>query len=99
MEKSSTARDFPVARAAYSLLKDVSSSFGFSAWNRGRIVCQKSQLKRALHKTKESPTSSLTLSNDPFPPPPRPVGKRTPVLAGLVRENSRNSRQFESESD
>lgn len=73
MEKSSITRDFPIAKAAYTLLKDsVSSSFGFPGWNKGRIVCQKSQLKRILSNAQspsEEPKSSdvINLSNLPFP--------------------------------
>ncbi|KAL3513250.1 hypothetical protein ACH5RR_025967 [Cinchona calisaya] len=73
MEKSSIAVDFPVAKAVYSLLKDsVSPSFGFPGWNKGRIVCQKSQLKRVLSNTEspsEEPKSDdmINLSNSLFP--------------------------------
>lgn len=73
MEKSSITRDFPVAKAAYSLLKDnVSSSFCFPGWNKGRIICQKSQLKRIISRTEPSSEVSdtdkiVTLSNSPFP--------------------------------
>ncbi|CAI9773756.1 unnamed protein product [Fraxinus pennsylvanica] len=59
MEKSSITRDFPVAKATYSLLKDsVSSSFCFPGWNKGRIICQKSQLKRILSSTEPSSEDS-----------------------------------------
>lgn len=66
MEKSSITRDFPVAKAVYSLLKNnVSSSFGFPGWNKGRIICQKSQLKRILSNT-ESSTEDDSESVDLF---------------------------------
>ncbi|CAN4086118.1 unnamed protein product [Withania somnifera] len=59
MEKSSITRDFPVAKAAYSFLKDsVSSSFSFPGWNKGRIVCQKTQLKRIFSSAKPSTVAS-----------------------------------------
>lgn len=71
MERSSITRDFPVAKAAYSLLKDVSSSFCFPGWNKGRITCQKSQLKRIFVSPKSSDDSDIesiiSLSNTPFP--------------------------------
>ncbi|KAG6412233.1 hypothetical protein SASPL_124905 [Salvia splendens] len=54
MERSSITREFPVAKAAYSLLKDVSSSFCFPGWNKGRIVCQKTQLKRVFSQDSDS---------------------------------------------
>lgn len=73
MEKSSITQDFPVAKAAYSLLKDsVSSSFCFAGWNKGRIIRQNSQLKRILSSTDPSSEVSdmnkiVALSNSPFP--------------------------------
>lgn len=72
MERSSITRDFPVAKAAYALLKDVSSSFCYPGWNKGRIICQKAQLKRVFSKTEQSSEDSeignvVSLSNEPFP--------------------------------
>lgn len=73
MEKSSITRDFPVAKTAYSFLKDnVSSSFVFPGWNKGRIICQRPQLKRIL-SGKDLPLGGtkgeyiIPLSNSPFP--------------------------------
>ncbi|WOG99517.1 hypothetical protein DCAR_0518870 [Daucus carota subsp. sativus] len=77
MEKSSITRDFPIAKTAYSFLKDnVSSSFVFPGWNKGRIICQRPQLKRIL-SGKDSPLGAIKgediipLSNSPFPPEKR----------------------------
>ncbi|KAK6249418.1 hypothetical protein SCA6_003423 [Theobroma cacao] len=73
MEKSSIARDIPTAKAAYTFLQDiVSSSFSFPGWNKGRIVCQRSQLKRILSATGSSSDESkadniIALSNFPIP--------------------------------
>lgn len=74
MEKSSITRDFPIAKTAYSFLKDnVSSFFVFPGWNKGRIVCQRLQLKRIL-SGREPPSEGaetediIALSNSPFPP-------------------------------
>ncbi|KAL7139095.1 hypothetical protein ABFS83_09G028100 [Erythranthe nasuta] len=77
MERSSITRDFPVSKAVYSLLKDVSSSFCFPGWNKGRIICHKSQLKRIFSKDAEI-ENIFGLSNSPFPfsgtkTPPREV--------------------------
>ncbi|CAK9141410.1 unnamed protein product [Ilex paraguariensis] len=75
METSSMTRDFPVAKAAYSFLKDnVSSSFCFPGWNKGRIVCQRSQLKKILSGTESSSDGSkkdhiCTLNNSHIPLP------------------------------
>lgn len=74
MEKSSITRDFPVAKAAYAFLNEVSSSFCFPGWNKGRIVCQRSQLKRFLsgadqHSDESKKDRIITLSNSPFPLP------------------------------
>ncbi|XP_057952580.1 pentatricopeptide repeat-containing protein At1g74850, chloroplastic [Malania oleifera] len=74
MEKSAVIRDFPVVKAAYSFLRDnVSSSFCFAGWNKGRIVCQQPQLRRVLSVTQPSSDGyskghMITLSNSPFPP-------------------------------
>lgn len=49
LEKSSVAQDFPIGKAVHSFLQDiVPSSFSYSGWNKGRITCQRSQLKRFL---------------------------------------------------
>ncbi|XP_058762432.1 pentatricopeptide repeat-containing protein At1g74850, chloroplastic [Vicia villosa] len=55
MEESADAQDFPIAKAAFSFLQDtVSSSFTYPAWNKGRIVCQQSQLRQILSGTGSS---------------------------------------------
>ena len=74
MEKSSITRDFAVAKAAYAFLNEVSSSFCYPGWNKGRIVCQRSHLKRILSSAKQPSDESkkdriITLSNSPFPLP------------------------------
>lgn len=72
MEQSSISRDFPVAKAAYSFLQDkASSSFCFPGWNKGRIVCQRSQLKRILSSSESSSDGTkkdklIDLSNSPL---------------------------------
>ncbi|KAG2679070.1 hypothetical protein I3760_11G033600 [Carya illinoinensis] len=77
MEKSSITRDFPVAKAAYSFLQDkVSTSFSFAGWNKGRIVCQRSQLKRILSESSSDAIEKdkiVDLRNSPF----NPSGTRT----------------------
>lgn len=73
MERSKITRDSPIAKAAYSFLKDyVSSTFSFPEWNKGRIICQKSQLKRMLASTESSSEGSkgdiqISISNTPIP--------------------------------
>lgn len=75
MEKSSITRDFPVAKTTYSLLKEsVSSSFCLPGWNKGRIVCQRAQLKKILADMKSPSGSSeidgiVNLSNVRIPVP------------------------------
>ncbi|KAJ4712238.1 Pentatricopeptide repeat-containing protein [Melia azedarach] len=75
MEINSTTQDLPIARAAYTFLQDnVSSLFNFAGWNKGRIICQRSQLKRILSGTESSSDGSkrdniIILSNSPFSPP------------------------------
>ncbi|PON34160.1 Smr domain containing protein [Parasponia andersonii] len=78
MEESPGAQDSPIAKAAYTFLQEnMFSSFGFPAWNKGRIVCQRSQLKQILSSIESSSDGSkkdkiITLSNS-FPLP----GSRT----------------------
>ena len=49
IERSSNAQETPIAKAVYSFLQEkMPSSFSFPAWNNGRIVCQRSQLKQIL---------------------------------------------------
>lgn len=82
MEKSSSAENIPIAKAAFSILQDhLSSSFAFPGWNKGRIVCQRSQLKRILSGTESLSEGSksdmiLTLSNAPF----HPLGASTSMI-------------------
>lgn len=72
MEESTDAQDFPIAKAAFSFLQDnVSSSFTFPGWNKGRIVCQQSQLRRILSGTGSSSSRKkmdklVSLSNTPL---------------------------------
>ncbi|GAB4860683.1 Pentatricopeptide repeat-containing protein At1g74850, chloroplastic [Ancistrocladus abbreviatus] len=73
MEQSSVTKDFPVVKAAYSFLKDnvPASSFSFPGWNKGRIVCQRTQLKRLLSGVEQTSTESeknqiMPLSNSPM---------------------------------
>ncbi|KAG8098809.1 hypothetical protein GUJ93_ZPchr0013g37425 [Zizania palustris] len=47
MEKSTITRGLPIAKVVYSFLNDtLSSSFHYPKWNKGRIICLKSQLKK-----------------------------------------------------
>uniref|UniRef100_A0A7N1A6W7 Smr domain-containing protein n=1 Tax=Kalanchoe fedtschenkoi TaxID=63787 RepID=A0A7N1A6W7_KALFE len=68
MEKSSVARDSPIAKAAYSYLENISSSFSFPGWNKGRIVCHQTQLKKILSEGSKK-GDMIGLSNYPFPSP------------------------------
>ncbi|KAL8457651.1 hypothetical protein ACS0TY_034683 [Phlomoides rotata] len=99
MEKSSITRDFPVAKAAYSLLKDVSSSFCYPGWNKGRIICQKAQLKRVFSKPGQSSEDSeidniFSLSNSPFP-----FSGTRPPLNDLKQHNSSDATDFSFKSN
>ncbi|XP_019153086.1 PREDICTED: pentatricopeptide repeat-containing protein At1g74850, chloroplastic [Ipomoea nil] len=73
MERSKIGGDSPIAKAAYSFLEDyVSSTFSFPVWNKGRIICQKSQLKRIFGSSESSSEGSkggiqTSLSNTPIP--------------------------------
>ncbi|KAH0457436.1 hypothetical protein IEQ34_012751 [Dendrobium chrysotoxum] len=75
MEKSTAARALPVAKAAYSYLRDkVSQSFHFPGWSKGRIVCHRSQLKRILsmvseESSKDSSNIIVPMTNLTFPLP------------------------------
>ncbi|KAK9107910.1 hypothetical protein Syun_023921 [Stephania yunnanensis] len=63
MEKNSMAQETPLARAVFSFLKEnVQSSFIYPEWNKGRIVCQQSQLKRALSGSERQSKRSSDVS-------------------------------------
>ncbi|GMH21975.1 hypothetical protein Nepgr_023818 [Nepenthes gracilis] len=63
MENSSTARDFPTIKAACSFLEDhmPPSSFSAPGWNKGRLVCHRTQLKRLLAGIQQSAESQKGL--------------------------------------
>jgi hypothetical protein len=47
MEQSSSAKKLPLPKVVRTYLKEnISSSFHFPIWNKGRIICQRSQLKK-----------------------------------------------------
>ncbi|CAL9082069.1 unnamed protein product [Musa acuminata var. zebrina] len=76
MEKSSVTRGLPVPKAVYSFLRDnVSSSFHFPGWNKGRVVCQRSQLKKLQLSVSDSSTDAseatdlVPITNAGFPQP------------------------------
>lgn len=72
MEKSSVSQEFPLVKAVYSFLQDnVSSLFSFPVWNKGRITCQRSHLKRILSGTDSTSDENrkdefIALSNSPL---------------------------------
>nr|CAD1839520.1 unnamed protein product [Ananas comosus var. bracteatus] len=88
MEKSSMTRGLPIAKAVYSFLKDniSSSSFHFAGWNKGRIVCQRSQLKKLQLAVSEQASVDESLmedllvstTNSPFPLPGRKIHTAEP---------------------
>ncbi|XP_078431088.1 plastid transcriptionally active 2 isoform X2 [Wolffia australiana] len=59
MEKSSATRGLPVAKAAYEFLRGnvPSAAFSFSGWNKGRIICQRSHIKRLSPSSSDSSRS------------------------------------------
>ncbi|XP_010272143.1 PREDICTED: pentatricopeptide repeat-containing protein At1g74850, chloroplastic [Nelumbo nucifera] len=81
MEKSSITRELPVAKAAYSFLKDNAlSSFCFPGWNKGRIICHRPQLKRTLSDPEPSSEGStrdklINTTNSNFPLPGRKTSR------------------------
>ncbi|KAE8794036.1 pentatricopeptide repeat-containing protein [Hordeum vulgare] len=47
MEKSTVTRGLPISKVVYSFLNDtLSASFHYPKWNKGRVICLKSQLKK-----------------------------------------------------
>ncbi|XP_020148765.1 uncharacterized protein [Aegilops tauschii subsp. strangulata] len=47
MEKSTITRGLPISKVVYSFLNDtLSASFHYPKWNKGRVICLKSQLKK-----------------------------------------------------
>lgn len=95
MEKSSVIRDLPVPKAVYSFLRDnVSSSFHFPGWNKGRVVCQRSQLKKLQSSLLDSsgdetePSNNfIALTNLDFP------------LAGTRRHTAELNDRIESDNE
>ncbi|XP_008795952.1 pentatricopeptide repeat-containing protein At1g74850, chloroplastic isoform X1 [Phoenix dactylifera] len=75
MEKSTAAKGLPVAKAVYSFMREkISPSFHIPGWNKGRIVCHQSQLKRLPSVISEkSPNESteefVSITNSSFPSP------------------------------
>ncbi|PKA52936.1 Pentatricopeptide repeat-containing protein [Apostasia shenzhenica] len=74
IEKSSVARELPVAKSAYAFLREnISQSFHFPGWSKGRIVCHRLQLKRVLSlNTEPSSNESIKMvpiTNIDFPLP------------------------------
>lgn len=102
MEKSSITRDFPIAKTAYTFLRDnVSSSFVYPGWNKGRIICQRPQLKRIL-SGKDLPLGAIkgediiALSNSPFPPERRePLDNSNGSQNGSVETETTNRNKSE----
>lgn len=74
MEKSTITRGLPTAKVVYSFLNDtLSASFHFPKWNKGRIICLKSQLKK-LQSSIDSPNGCATagfvpMTNSHLPSP------------------------------
>ena len=74
MEKSTITRGLPTAKVVYSFLNDtLSASFHFPKWNKGRIICLKSQLKKlqsAIDSLNGSATAGFVpLTNSHLPSP------------------------------
>lgn len=73
MEKSTAAKGLPVAKAVYSFMREkISPSFHIPGWNKGRIVCHRSLLKRLPSVISEkSPNESteefVSIANSSFP--------------------------------
>ncbi|KAF4376115.1 hypothetical protein G4B88_025206 [Cannabis sativa] len=92
MEQSPSAQESPIAKAAYTFLQEnISSSFGFPGWNKGRIVCQRAQLKQTLASIESSSDESknhkiITLSNG-FPLP----GTRTSISSNVKSHHHDNA--------
>ncbi|KAK1291681.1 Pentatricopeptide repeat-containing protein [Acorus calamus] len=96
MERSPMTRGFPIAGAAYAFLKDnVSPSFNFPAWNRGRIICQRTQLKKLSSISGSSEQQLISINNSPFPRPGTKV-HTTAVNNGVeVDRETRNTTSIE----
>eukprot|EP00262_Sarcandra_glabra_P017315 TRINITY_DN5894_c0_g3_i2.p1 TRINITY_DN5894_c0_g3~~TRINITY_DN5894_c0_g3_i2.p1 ORF type:complete len:149 (+),score=19.64 TRINITY_DN5894_c0_g3_i2:106-552(+) len=94
MEKSSITRGFLVAKASYSFLKDnISASFCFPGWNKGRIICHRSQLKRLLSMSEPSADGLIkeelvTISDSAFPLPGKQIFTTNTENGELVHMNS-----------
>ncbi|KAL5974266.1 Pentatricopeptide repeat-containing protein, chloroplastic [Asimina triloba] len=102
MEKSSITRGFPVAKAAYSFLKDdISSSFCFPGWNKGRVICQRTQLKRVFSSPElpEDTEDLIPLTNSAFPCPgtrifTREDGSKENLLSSISEKAARTGSEL-----
>ncbi|KAK1268041.1 hypothetical protein QJS04_geneDACA006859 [Acorus gramineus] len=96
MERSSMTRGFPITGAAYAFLKDnVSPSFNFPAWNRGRIICQRTQLKKLSSISGSSEQQLISINNSPFPRPGTKVHTTAFNNGAEVDRETRNTTSIE----
>ena len=91
MEKSLATRGLPIAKAAYEFLKDniSSTAFTFSGWNKGRIICQRPQLKRLS----SSSSKLVSISNLLFPKAGARIYTSDPDNETSVRERTASKRE------
>lgn len=97
MEKSLNSVDTPIAKVASSFLQENPSfSFASPGWNKGRITCQKSQLKRFLSNIEsaleEGSSRIIALSNSPLP---LSGTRASPGQYHSTREESRERKKSE----
>lgn len=74
MENSTITRTLPTAKVVYSFLNDtLAASFHFPKWNKGRIICLKSQLKKLQSAIDSSNGSAVAgfvpMTNSHLPSP------------------------------
>ncbi|KAF2316024.1 hypothetical protein GH714_040819 [Hevea brasiliensis] len=99
MEKSSVSQELPIVKAIYSFLQDnVSSSFSFPVWNKGRITCQRSHLKRILSGTDSISDENrkdqfIVLSNSPLSLP------RTRISTSNVKSSQHENSDSETRTE
>ncbi|KAH9329592.1 hypothetical protein KI387_001700 [Taxus chinensis] len=67
LEQDRNAKEFAIAKAVYSFLKDIKAPFSYVAWSKGRLVCYKSQLQRWILKSSVNDSVALVNSLLQFP--------------------------------
>ena len=104
MEKSTVTRGLPIAKVVYSFLNDtLSSSFHYPKWNKGRIICLKSQLKKLQAAIDSSNGAAnpgyVHMTDSRLPSPGSKIYTREPQVENGSAHSTAESSVEEKESE